>query len=131
MAKLKATPKSFAEAQQALGTKSSIRLGNNTFLERVFERVYEAGRIPEERSYIAVLLHNTHIVKFWPNGQVTLHTGGYRTVTTKGRINEFINGCVYQEKYTWYYAAPTPKDRINTEGFYQDAVEFEDGMNVA
>lgn len=102
MAKLKATPKNFAEAQQVLGTKSSMRLGNNTFLERVWERVYEDGRIPEDRASIRVRLHDTHIVIFHSDGRVTLHTGGYWTVTTKERINHFIVGQLFQKNGSWF-----------------------------
>ena len=31
------------------------------------------------------------------DGRVALLTGGYRTVTTKDRINQFISGRVYQK----------------------------------
>ena len=95
MAKLKATPKNFAEAVEVLKDKISVRLGNNTYLE-----VTDADPV---HGFIGVRLHDTYIVKFWSDGQITLHTGGWHTVTTKDRINEFIKGRVYQEKHIWYY----------------------------
>lgn len=111
MAKLKATPKSFAEAMQVLGTKSAVRLGNNTHLVRV---------AADGEILIAVILHNTQIVRFYSDGRVTLHTGGYHTVTTKDRINQFVDGRVFQKDFDWFYAYP---DAI--------AVDFEDGMVVS
>ena len=91
MAKLKATPKNYAEALIVLAGRESVRLGNNTYLET--------------RSYgIVVRFHDTPIVKFWESGCVTLHTGGYRTVTTKERMNQFITGKIYQKAGAWFYA---------------------------
>lgn len=124
MAKLKATPKSYAEALRVLGDKQSVRLGNNTYLEAIAERVYSEGRIPEERITIAVRLHSTHIVRFYEDGRVTLHTGGWQTVTTKDRLNEFITSRIYQKNHNWYvvghdasgaYDWDNPQDF--TEGF--------------
>lgn len=110
MAKLKHTPKSFTEAREILQDRDSVKLGNNTWLVRLIG--FDA--------HIAVRLHNTHIVKFYADKPTTLHTGGWRTVTTKDRINEFIKGRVYQEDYSWYYVAPD-NDSI---------VEFEEGLEV-
>jgi hypothetical protein len=88
--------------------------------------VYEDGRIPEERKVIAVRLHSTHIVKFYEDGRVTLHTGGWRTVTTKDRINEFITGRVYQKNHDWYYVGHNTEGAIAWE--YPD--DFIEGYNV-
>jgi hypothetical protein len=84
MAKLKATPKSYAEAKQTLGNRDSMRIGNNTYLEW--------GKFG---TYIAVRLHGTEIVKFHENDTVTLHTGGYRTVTTKD-LAQFVAELIRQ-----------------------------------
>ena len=64
MAKLKATPKNYADALAVLAGRTSVRLGNNTYLLAINERVYSAGHITEERITIAVKLHDTNIVKF-------------------------------------------------------------------
>jgi hypothetical protein len=98
MAKLKATPKSYAEAAEYLAGRDLVKLGNNTSLECT-------GADPV-RDFIGVRLHSTFIVKFWRDGQVTLHSGGYRTVTTKSRMNQFIKGRVYAYKHQWYYRLP-------------------------
>lgn len=95
MARLKATPKTFAEASQVLGNRCSVKLGHNTFLES-----YVDGTQVDR---ICVRLHSTNIVTFYPDGRVELRTGGWRTTTTKDRINQFITGRVYQKNYDWYY----------------------------
>jgi hypothetical protein len=109
MAKLKATPKSFAEAVAVLNGKYSVRLGNNTNLRCT-------GSDPVH-DYIAVTFHKTDIVKFWADGSVTLHTGGYRTATTKERLNQFIVGRVYQVAKQWYLLRPYGWS--NPEAFYE------------
>ena len=118
MAKLKATPKNFEQAVAVLKDRISMRLGNNTYLE-----VSDSDPL---RGFIGVRLHSTYIVKFWPDGQVTLHTGGWQTVTTKDRINEFITGRVYQKNHEWFYVGH------NCDGAlaWDSPEDFTEGMNV-
>ena len=123
MAKLKATPKNFAEACSVLNGKYSVRLGNNTYLRCT-------GPDPVH-DYIAVTFHATDIIKFWADGQVTLHTGGYKTVTTKERINQFtrcipgqVGARVYQKNRQWYVTM------VASDGAHWDVI-FEEGMNVS
>lgn len=122
MAKLKATPKNFAEALQFILAegkgKLSLRIGNNTYLE------YHTGHGTAMTENITVRLHHTHVVTFWPSGRITLHTGGYRTVTTKDRINKFIAGRVHQDQGKWYYTTFTPEFKIASQQV------FEEGMAV-
>lgn len=121
MAKLKATPKSFAEAMQVLAGRDSIRLGNNTYLE------YHADR-DGSRVYVAVRFHNTNVVIFHDDGRVTLHSGGYHTVTTKERINRFVDGRVFQKDFDWFYAYPD----VERGGMrWSTAADFEEGMVVS
>jgi hypothetical protein len=112
MAKLKATPKNYTEANDVLQGRDSMRLGNNTHLVRMKD------------GSICVRLHNTYIVEFWPSGRIYLFTGRYRTVTTKDRINQFISGRVYQKAHQWYFV---------TEGYnWESAGEpFIEGIEVS
>ena len=48
-----------------------------------------------------VRLHNTQVIKFYPEKTV-LSSGGYRTVTTKARINEFSDFHIQQKNGTWF-----------------------------
>ena len=54
--------------------KDSRKIANNTYLKR-------------RGQDIAVMLHETDIVIFHPNNTFTLNSGGYRTRTTKARMN--------------------------------------------
>lgn len=76
-------------------------LANNT-------RLYKAGDDYE------IWLHNTPVVTIHANGTYTLESNGWRTRTTKDRINSYSPACVYQRRRVWY---------IGT-------VEFRDGMRV-
>ena len=56
-----------------------------------------------------VYLHGNHIATVKDNGDVSISNAGWRTVTTKSRlnaiINEFLDGTkngVYQKNHEWY-----------------------------
>lgn len=52
--------------------------------------------------------HSTCVAKRAPDGRITLNTGGWRTVTTKLRMNQFANQhcngefSVYQSNGLWF-----------------------------
>lgn len=78
MASAKATVQSFEQAEEFLAggrNKTSRPLANNTYVERRTE------------DRIAIRLHSTDVVEFTRSGLIFLNTGGWRTVTTKDRIN--------------------------------------------
>jgi len=68
------------------------KIANNTYLER------------REDGTIAVRLHATDILTFSPNGDITLDSGGWHTVTTKARISEFMSTgwSLFQKDFAWY-----------------------------
>lgn len=113
MAKLKATPKNYTEAKAILAGRSSLRLGNNTYLEQHF-------------TGIVVRLHSTNIVVFQESG-TRLYSGGYRTVTTKDRINQCIEGVVFQRDFEWFYVPSGPNGYPNWD---TTPIPFEEGMSV-
>ena len=117
-AKLKATPKNFAEAASVLGKRDSIRLGNNTYLIRF---VSTRGRLA-----YAIQLHATNIVVFHDNADVTLHTEGHRTVTTKERINQFITGRVYQRAGVWFVVGHDATGAID----WKQPKQFIEGFHI-
>ncbi len=53
---------------------------------------------------IAIRLHETDILTFHSNGAIQFFTGGWKTVTTKDRINRFAPSgiSIYSEKFLWY-----------------------------
>lgn len=71
-------------------------------------------RLVQRDGYYGVILHKTEIVKIYPSGRYVLNSGGYRTKTTKARINDFSPARVGAVKGLWY-----------VNGFV-----FEDGMTI-
>ena len=81
------------------------KLANNTYL------------VSNEDGSFGVRLHNTQVVKYYPD-KTLLFSGGWHTVTTKQRINEYSNAGLYQKDFCWY---------IDIDG---KAVDFFDGIAV-
>jgi hypothetical protein len=70
----------------------------------------------------AIRLHNTDVVTLHPDGCYTLDSGGWRTVTTKDRINRYAPVSVASDRGQWYvYPEPGNWDRRHP---------FADGMRV-
>ncbi len=62
--------------------------------------------IGDSMQYLSVTLHRTEVVKVL-NGVVTLNSGGWKTDTTRNRMNQASNQFglgyrVYQAKGVWY-----------------------------
>ncbi len=84
----------FADAwylySKAKDKASGKPLGNNTRLVRVNETT------------LAVRLHGTNVVEIHNDGTYTLRSGGWRTATTKDRINKYSPANVSQRNWEWY-----------------------------
>lgn len=81
---------SFANVTDIKG--KPCRVGNNTW-----EYVdYHGNR--------HVRLHKTNVVTFLNTGHIVLRTGGYRSLTTKQRMNQFLPGeySVFQKDWEWF-----------------------------
>ena len=75
----------------------------------------------------AIRYHDTDVVTFHPNGNVTLDAGGkFRTATTKSRINEHSGLCLHQEKCIWYVGS----EQSNKVPFYDGITFDKDGKLV-
>lgn len=72
----------------------------------------------------AVRLHNTNIVTFTVDGKIILTSGGWRTSTTKDRLNGYSPFNIYQKNSIWY--VETPKGTFN---FY-DGITFDYAGNL-
>lgn len=90
------------------GDKMSKKIANNTYLKR-----YEDGTI-------VIRLHQTDIIQYKPNGTILLHSGGWKTKTTKERMNQFLprQYGIMQEKGIWYVHLTTEynKDLVYNDG---------------
>lgn len=88
-------PTTYAEAREVLAGRSSRVIAHNT-------RLLDLGR-----DGVALRLHSTSVVTFVPGGSLVLDSGGWRTVTTKDRINRVIRSrgwTVYAKAHVWYLA---------------------------
>lgn len=96
----------------------SRKVANNTYLERL------VGPNTVEDNSIGLRLHDTHVIVWYEDGSIVLNSGGWRTVTTKARINEYLgNGYgISQEKGQWY---------IVKHGDWTKLCIFEDGITFS
>lgn len=76
--------------------RGSRKIGNNTYA------------YIELDGTVAIELHGTKVVRFFPNGLVQLNSGGWRTSTTKNRINKYSPVRVYQKNFEWFLSDGTP-----------------------
>ena len=98
--------------------KDSRKVANNTYLERRAATFTIKGKTTGIGS-IALKLHNTDIMTAYPDNTVTLNTGGWRTVTTKARMNDFLPfGRIYQKDFIWYLSLG------NVDHVYDDGMEL-------
>ena len=99
-------PRTFVEAQAMLATAPNGKtIGHNTRLVALGDGT------------IGVRFHTTVIVTFSPNGTIVLNSGGWRTYTTRLRINKCLPfGRIWQKAFVWYY------------GFGTETWKFGDGM---
>ena len=128
---------SFDALEAFLGSKSSRKIKNNTTAVR------------RDADTIAVQLHGTDVVTFlreWEDvmtgrgyqrvqrDSVILNSGGWQSVTTKARMNEFLPARfgVTQDNYQWFIIdrnQPNPWDK-STRLAYRDGVTLELGERV-
>lgn len=122
------TIRDWADAAAILSASrgGSARLGHNTYLEYRPER---AGAFTGLEP-IAVRFHSTDVVIFRPDGTAELRTGGWPTVTTKARLNEYAQGArVYSERGN-LMVAPRGDGGRYTPPDWAHAVRFFDGVRI-
>lgn len=85
------TVNSYKTAKELLGNRTRRKLENNTYLET------------REDGSLAVKLHQTDVVIYKENGDMVLTSGGWKTMTTKDRINKYTRwGTVTQKNNQWF-----------------------------
>ncbi len=104
----------FKDVAAMLTSRGQKKIGNNTYLRR------------RSDDSIGLQYHETDVVTFTPSGLV-LTSGGWRTLTTKERINwalESVGYHVFQDKGAWFIG-PLSNPRS------KHAVRFHDGIRVS
>lgn len=99
---------SYSKADKVLGDSNSKVIGNNTELVR------------RNGSTIVVKLHGHPVVKYNRGGSTQVSSAGYKTSTTKDRINRYTPAgvSVVQRDFQWFLKKNGEKR------------EFRDGMKV-
>jgi hypothetical protein len=77
------------------------KLSNNTYLLKDGEQY-------------CVRLHNTIVVRIFPDNTYVLNSGGWQTRTTKERINNFSPANIYQRNKIWFFS--------NGEEFFDNVI---------
>jgi hypothetical protein len=75
-------------------------------------RLYKLG------DHYGLELHGTMVLRIYVDGWV-LSAGGWTTVTTKARLNEFGPARISQRDWTWYVASPDG-DKMFHNGIFVD-----------
>lgn len=79
-----------------------------------------ATTIRQNDNGLSVVYHSTEVVHVSPHGVITLNSGGWRTPTTKQRMNQYAPGVsVYAKRGEWF---------VTFEG---QTLPFVDGMKLA
>jgi len=109
--------KTYESASDYLGTKESRPLpGRSTRLMRMSDIC------------IVVRYHSTNVVSYYKSGEIVLDTGGWWTVTTKARLNEYAPVRVSQRDGEWFV-------RIGSrDSFYPlppETYQYVDGMRMS
>ena len=111
MGALKATPSTFKVADALLTgrCREGRNIAGNTRLER-------------RGDTIALRYHSTDVVTYHPDGSLTLDSNGWRTVTTKERMNWALPRGLHlrQDKGVWFVGA----------SWFDNGTPFADGMRI-
>jgi hypothetical protein len=83
-------------------------------------------RVRKVENDIAIRLHDTDIIVLHENGTATLNSGGWRTKTTKERINEYSTARIWQRLSIWYIS----DKRGNETLFYDGMTVSKDGYAI-
>ncbi len=119
---------SYQVVADTLGSRKSRKVANNSYLCMTEGERDREGH-PGQRGTIAYKLHETYVVLYHHNGSVELNSGGWRTVTTKDRINRCLRDYgpreyrVCSDRGVWYLY----RDGIAVAGFADGMVIHPDG----
>lgn len=88
--------KTYQNLKEKLGSRKTRKLGNNTYAEW-------------RGQDIAIRLHATDILTYKSNNTCVVSSGGWKTHTTKHRLNEYCSPLrIYQSKGMWEWSTGAP-----------------------
>jgi hypothetical protein len=105
-------PTNYAQADKFLGSRSVKNLPS-----------IRSTKIVRNDNGISLYYHNTAVVTFCTDGRIVIDPNGYRSKTTKDRINAAVPFLrVYQRKFEWYF------DWNGETNKFRDGMILRDGM---
>lgn len=107
----------YQKADEYLGKKTDRPIGTG----RATRLVRHSG-VPGDSIHLK--LHDTYVVTWYADGRIELNSGGWRTVTTKARINEHLERGygISQVRGQWYLT------RYQDE--FEDVCLYDDGLII-
>lgn len=118
-------PADYSDWQDKLGNRTQRKLENNTYVR--------LERYPTE--HIALRLHQTDILKVYPDGSFVVDNGGWQKMTTMRRLNNYLppGWSIYTHQGTWYWCVNgkgmvwdrNPEGRVVQEYSNGDRVDAE------
>jgi len=90
--------------------------------KRGFATVSRNITLHQREGHIALKFYETDIIQAFPDGSIVLHSGGYRTVRTKGWMNEHLpfGYFIYSDKSAWWIS----------KGWRTTPTLFQDGIRI-
>ena len=94
------------------------------------KRIAHKTWLEKERNSFKVTLHNTVVIEN-TGTEIILNSGGWRTRTTKERINRFLPAGyrVYQKSFDWFVVKPNIENDEAIDGLPIE-MKFFDGMRL-
>lgn len=109
----------YKEALEVLKNRTSKKLDNNTYLEK------------RDNGNLAVKLHQTDVVTYTPKNEVILSSGGWKTPTTKDRINKFSRAGITQKNNQWFVYVKADYSNPDKPVYFENlTMIFKDGVII-
>ncbi|MCP4156662.1 MAG: hypothetical protein GY757_53610, partial [bacterium] len=113
-------------------TKTEMLKGTDAIKARkVANNTLEYHRENGER---VIRLHLTDILTFKSNGNIVFDTGGWKTPTTKNRLNDYQHKiCIYQDRSIWYCHPandPNPWENKKKHSLFYDGMEVDSNGRI-
>ena len=118
------------EMIQAIIDRRSFNKANTSVSLYTSSTQMGCGLDTDSASEMRVYLHGHHIASYTDDGRLYINHQGWKTRTTKSRLNALIKfvlgelSCIYQHNFEWFV-----KQTSNVNGMY-DEYSFEDGWNL-
>jgi len=112
----------YSTAGELLGNRQFINVCHATSLHRLDDNA------------IGLKYHSTFVIVWNRNGSIQLSSGGWHTVTTKSRINDFLDygiARLYQSEFHWFLALKNDKEGLGLSLYnWENPVDFYDGIVI-